>query len=676
MAHQPAGQAEAPSQLLAGILAIAADAIIAIDETQKITIFNNRAEQIFGYARAEILGQPLERLLPERYRGRHGEYVKSFGAGPLEARQMGERQEIYGQRKSGEEFPAEAAISRMTQGEQHIYTIVLRDISTRKTSENALRQSEERLRLSVAAGRIGLFEYDHKSNQIFWSPLFREILGLGEEVHATLESYMSASHPDDRDMIRAGLERAYDPEGNGVFALEHRVVPCVGKVGWVTNNSQTYFAGVGPERKPVRTVGAIRDITERRLYLAELETRVAERTRALRDEIQQREVAQAALVQSQRMEAIGQLTGGIAHDSNNLLTVILGNLEMIEDELHGHPAMKYLKEAEEAAHMGARLNQRLLTFARRRKLESKAINLNVHVLTMSELLRRTIGEGVDLTTNLAHDLWLARVDPSEIENAILNLAINARDAMPEGGSLRVETQNCAISKENAQNNNGPAVGDYVKLSVSDSGSGIPPEVLARVFEPFFSTKDQGKGTGLGLSMLYGFVKQSNGHVAISSELGCGTTVDVFLPRAVDAKTSRDTVHEDGGVIPGRGETILVVEDNAQVRALTAARLRRLGYSVTEADNGPHALSALESGTLPDLLFSDVVMPGGMSGFDVARAVWQRHPSQRVLLTSGFAENLAPTDDPLFSDSTILRKPYNLADLARAIAKSLDAPLKT
>lgn len=673
MANKPADQAETQSQLLAGILAIAADAIIAVDEGQNVTIFNNRAEEIFGYRREEIIGQRLERLMPDRFRAHHSTYVEKFGDAAVAARQMGERQEIYGVRKSGEEFPAEASISRMVLSGKRTYTIVLRDVSKRKAAEKALRNSEERLRLSVAAGRIGMFEHDHRSGQIFWSPLFREIIGASDDVQASIETYLTLSHPDDRERIRFGLSRAHDPAGSGVYDLEHRVIRADGALRWVTINSQTYFSGAGLDRKPARTVGALRDITERRLYLEELETRVAERTKALREEIQQREVAQAALVQSQRMEALGQLTGGIAHDSNNLLTVIMGNLEMIEDELHGHPAMKYLKEAEEAAHMGARLNQRLLTFARRRKLESKAINLNDHVLTLSELLRRTIGEGVDLTSNLAHNLWPARVDPSEIENAILNLAINARDAMPDGGSLRVETQNCVVGGDSASQGNGPAAGDYVKLTVSDTGSGMPAEVLARAFEPFFTTKDQGKGTGLGLSMLYGFVKQSNGHVAISSELGRGTTVEVYLPREAGIKSSRDDGHEDVGVIPGRGETILIVEDNAQVRALTAARLRRLGYQVTEADNGPHALAALESTDLPDLVFSDVVMPGGMSGFDVARAVWQRHPGQKILLTSGFAERLAPADDPLFADSTILRKPYSLADLARAIAQSLAGP---
>jgi len=660
------------AEYLAGILAIAADAIICVDDAQSIIMFNSGAEHIFGYTGGEIIGQPIDRLMPERFRQVHAGHVDTFGGSPVRARQMGERQEIFGLRKSGEEFPAEASISKLNLGEQRTYTIVLRDISRRKLAEKALLASEERLRLAVAAGRIGLFEYDHETGENFWSMLFRDVLGLDETTPASVTTYLAASHPSDRAMIEAVIARSGDGTSDGVLALEHRLVLPNGALRWVAMNAQTYFAVDGAVRRPLRTVGAIRDVTERRLYLEELEARVAERTRALREEIQQREVAQAALVQSQRMEALGQLTGGIAHDSNNLLTVILGNLEMIEEEVQGHTAMKYLKAAEEAAQMGARLNQRLLMFARRRKLESKAINLNDHVLTLSELLRRTIGEGVDLTTSLAHDLWPARVDPSEIENAILNLAINARDAMPEGGSLRVETQNCVVSNESAQRDSGPAAGDYVRLSVSDSGVGMPPEVLARVFEPFFTTKDQGKGTGLGLAMLYGFVKQSNGHVAISSEPGRGTTVDVFLPRDQSTDPKPSVLNADASLMHGQGETVLVVEDNAQVRALTAARLRRLGYLVLEAPDGLRALAMIEEGRKPDLIFSDVVMPGGMSGFDVARAVWERDPSQRVLLTSGFAENLAPVSDPLFAERSILRKPYSLADLARAISDSLRA----
>ena len=618
-----------------------------------------------------MVGQPVERLIPSRFRPAHARHIDTFGTSGIHARQMGERQEIFGVRKSGEEFSAEASIQKLNLGDTRVYTVVLRDITRRKRAEKALRASEERLRLAVAAGYIGLFEHDHETGQNYWSPLFRDIIGVEPDAQATTQTYLAASHPADRAFSSRPSQTQLTSRATESSPWEHRIALPDGTLRWIVLNAQTVFSAGSEDRRALRTVGAIRDVTERRLYLEELETRVAERTSALREEIQRREVAQAALVQSQRMEALGQLTGGIAHDSNNLLTVILGNLEMIEDELEGHPAMKYLKEAEDAAHMGARLNQRLLTFARRRKLESKAINLNDHVLTLSELLRRTIGEGVDLTTSLAHDLWPARVDPSEIENAILNLAINARDAMPDGGSVRIETQNCIVSGETEESGNGPAAGDYVRLSVSDTGNGMPPEVLARVFEPFFTTKEQGKGTGLGLAMLYGFVKQSNGHVAISSELGNGTTVDVFLPRENDGGSARSIAVPVDGFERGKGETILVVEDNVQVRTLTAARLRRLGYEVWEAADGPRAMATIDASRFPDLIFSDVVMPGGMSGFDVARAAWSRNPKQRILLTSGFAENLAPSSgDPLFANQMILSKPYSLAGLAAAIAQSL------
>ena len=657
------------AELLAGILAIAADAIISIDENHNITLFNNGAEQIFGYTSAEIMGKSLNVLLPERFRSLHGQHVRDFGETAVAARQMGERQEIFGRRKSGDDFPAEASILKLTIGSSRTYTVVLRDVSRRKADEAARQQSEERLQLAVAAGQTGLFEHDHLTGQIYWSPLFREIIGIGEHEPATPARYVTTCHPGDRDRIAASITPALAPTGNGGYALEHRVVLPDGTIRWVAVTSRTHFTGAGAGRRPACTSGASRDVTERRLYLEELESRVADRTRALNEQIRQREQAQAALVQAQRMEALGQLTGGIAHDSNNLLTVILGNLEMIEDELHDDPALKYLREAEDAAKMGARLNQRLLTFARRRKLEAKIISLNDHVLSMSELLRRTLGEGIDLTAVLAHDLWLTRVDSSEIENATLNLAINARDAMPEGGSLKIETQNSVVGPDDPGDE--PTPGDYIKLSVTDTGVGMPPDVLQRVFEPFFTTKEHGKGTGLGLSMLYGFVKQSAGHVAISSEVGRGTTVDVYLPREAGSDTRASANPKTADALQGGSETILVVEDNPQVRILTVARLKRLGYRVLEAENGPRALAILEAGGTADLVFSDVVMPGGMTGFDVARIVWQRSPGQRILLTSGFAEDAVPANDITFSARKLLRKPYSVSELAFAIREALD-----
>jgi len=371
------------------------------------------------------------------------------------------------------------------------------------------------------------------------------------------------------------------------------------------------------------------------------------------------------------MEAIGQLTGGIAHDFNNLLTIITGNLELLEMEIESDEQRDLLARANDAALMGARLTNRLLTFARRRRLEPVVLDLNDQVLSMAELLRRTLGETIALSTLLAPRLWSVRADPSEIENAVLNLAINARDAMPAGGKLVLETKNVVLDERDVATEVGVQPGDYVRLSVSDTGVGMSPEVLARVFEPFFTTKEPGKGTGLGLSGLYGFVKQSGGHVTVYSEVGKGTTVNLYLPRVTSELEAAKTARGETSAVPLAVETILLVEDNAEVRRVSARRVRNLGYTVIEAENAVGAIEVLKSGAKIDLVFSDVVMPGGMSGFDLARWAQQNMSSVRVLLTSGFAEDVARAGEATAPDLEILRKPYTAADLARALRVALD-----
>ena len=273
-------------------------------------------------------------------------------------------------------------------------------------------------------------------------------------------------------------------------------------------------------------------------------------------------------------------------------------------------------------------------------------------------------------TALAHDLWSTRVDPSEVENVVLNLALNARDAMPKGGNLQVSTRNVTIDVATAQLSDGMEPGDYVRLTVSDTGVGMPREVLDHVFEPFFTTKGPGKGTGLGLSTLCGFVKQSRGHVTITSEMGRGTSVNVYLPR-IDAGDGAAPKSSDGRPLPqARGETILVVEDNPQVRTLTTERLRRLGYQVIEADSGPAAIAVLETAQHVDLVFSDVVMPGGLSGFELATEVRRLKPGLRVLLTSGYAESTARSQEQQADARRLLRKPYSLVELAESVRAEL------
>ena len=376
-----------------------------------------------------------------------------------------------------------------------------------------------------------------------------------------------------------------------------------------------------------------------------------------------------ALRQAQKMEAMGQLTGGIAHDFNNLLTVIIGNLEMLEGKLTTPLQRELTTEALEAADLGARLTARLLAFARRSQLEPESINLNSFVVSLTDMLHRTLGATIYLSNALTPNLWSVRVDPSQVESAIVNLAVNARDAMSAGGRLLIETDNVAVDADMAERLDGLAPGDYVRLSVSDTGSGMPEAVRERAFEPFFTTKEQGRGTGLGLSMIYGFAKQSSGLATIESTEGKGTTVTIYLPRyrVEPASVSAD---DEAAADKGAGQVILAVEDDERLRKLTVARLEELGYRVRSAASGAEALALLAADPAVDLVFTDVVMPGGMSGNELGLKVRALYPYIPVLLTSGYAEELAGDLTKAGKDLKILRKPYRLAELAAAIGDAL------
>jgi PAS domain S-box-containing protein len=528
---------------LSAILSIAPSAIISIDARQSITLFNEAAEKLFGYTRAEIIGQPLDLLIPERFRRTHRGDVDRFWGSPQNARRMGERQDVAGLRRNGSEFPAEASISKTEIGGERIFTVVLQDISEQK---NAAEQ--------------------------------------------------------------------------------------------LANMNRT------------------------------LEQRVVERTRELEEALRKREEAQKQLIQSQRMEAFGQLTGGIAHDFNNLLAIVSGSLELLEPAVTDGRARDHLERATNAASMGARLTSRLLTFARRRRLEPTILNLNDQVTGLLELLQRTLGEQIILKTSLAANLGFAIADPSEAENAILNLSLNARDAMPHGGRLIIETANVTVDEGDAAAVKGLKAGDFIRLSVSDTGTGIATEVLEKVFEPFFTTKSTGRGTGLGLSTIYGFATQSGGTVTIYSEVGHGTTVHLYLPRAESKAEGRAAARGSAVLFSRNNETVLVVEDNPDVRETTLQRVEALGYVVEEAPNGPEAIKILEKRADIALVFSDVVMAGGMSGYDLGLWVKDHKPEIKVLLTSGFAAEVAQKGHA--GEFQVLRKPFSRAEVARALSDTL------
>ncbi len=378
------------------------------------------------------------------------------------------------------------------------------------------------------------------------------------------------------------------------------------------------------------------------------------------------------LLRSQRMEAVGQLTGGVAHDFNNLLTVVLGNADLLAegglDEAGRRQALEMLVSA---AQRGAVLTQQLLAFARKQPLAPSEVDVNQLVAALDPMLRRTLGEHIEIEFVRGAGLWPTMVDPTQLENALLNLCLNARDAMPTGGRLTLETANASLDQRYADEHAEVTPGQYTMLAVSDTGEGMAPEVLQRVFEPFFTTKEKGKGTGLGLAMVYGFARQSAGHVSIYSERGQGTTVKLYLPRASAGTRVAADVPPVQAALRGGAETVLVVEDDEPVRLLVCLELRAMGYRVIEAASGAEALRLIEQGEPIDLLFTDVVMPGGMSGRELADAALRLRPDLPVLYTSGYTENAIVHHGRLDAGVMLLPKPHRRADLARAVRSALE-----
>ena len=379
------------------------------------------------------------------------------------------------------------------------------------------------------------------------------------------------------------------------------------------------------------------------------------------------------LRQAQKMEAIGQLTGGIAHDFNNILAVIIGMTDLTATDVAGDPKLAaMLKQIDEAAERGAQLVQRMLAFARKQPLEPRVLDVNDVAKRAAAMLERTLGEHIILVTALPDGLWPALVDPSQLEDAIINLAVNGRDAMPKGGRLVIETANVHLDQAYAAQLAGVQPGEYVAVIVTDTGTGMPPEIVERAFEPFFTTKEVGRGTGLGLSMVYGFVKQSRGHVKIYSEVGLGTSVRMYFPKAMEKPASAAHASAPPGrELPLGRETILVVEDDAAVRKMAVSILEDLGYQVRQAPDGKRALDILHGTGHIDLLFTDMIMPNGVSGADLVEAARQLRPSMKALLTSGYSEQFITGRGDADRDVRLLGKPYRREQLATAVRSALN-----
>jgi nitrogen-specific signal transduction histidine kinase len=393
------------------------------------------------------------------------------------------------------------------------------------------------------------------------------------------------------------------------------------------------------------------------------------------EDITERKAVEDQLRQAQKMEAVGNLTGGVAHDFNNLLTVIMGNLDLLQEEVAGNRSVEQRIEAIlQASERGADLTRHMLAFSRRQPLQAKAIDVNALIARATRLLGRTLGENVSVEVCTAADLPAALVDASQLETALLNVAINARDAMPDGGTLTISTRVAELDEDYAARHPGVVAGAYLGIDIADSGTGIPPDVLEHIFEPFYTTKPVGQGTGLGLSMVYGFVKQSGGHINAYSEPGLGTVFKLFLPLAEPAApTGEAESSAPPATLPQGHEVILVVEDNPDLRAAVVLQLRDLGYQVREADNAHAALQILDAPDRIDLLFTDMIMPGGINGKELATKARARRGDLKVLFTSGFPGTSSSLGAQLDAGDVLLGKPYRKHDLANAIREAFLRP---
>ena len=535
-------------------------------------------------------------------------------------------------------------------------------IEQRTQAEAELRSANERIELALNAGAVlGTWVWDIPNDRVTGDERFARAFAADPQQAASgmaLDRVTTAIHPQDRPRVRAMIEHTI--AAGGSYRAEYRVLQPDGGYRWIEANGRCELASDGT---PLRFPGVLIDIDERKrteLALRQLTQTLEER---VSEAVRQRTQAEEQLRQAQKMEAIGQLTGGIAHDFNNLLAGILGSLELIQRKLPGseHPQLaRFIDAAIASANRGASLTHRLLAFARRQSLDMRAVEVNGLVRAIEELLVRTLGEQIRLDIHLADDLWPTRSDGHQLENALINLAINARDAMPHGGTLRIETRNTQLDEAGAQNHQVPA-GDYLLLSVSDTGCGMSEDIIRHVFEPFFTTKPIGQGTGLGLPMVYGFVKQTGGYLHLESQVGQGTTLNLYLPRLIAAPA--DLPHSAPSDAPrGTGERILVVEDDKVVRMLIVEVLEELGYRLIQASDAQSALGLMEQHAPLDLLLTDVGLPG-MNGRQLADAARQRQPNLKVLFATGYAEGAELRDGYLGNDMDMIAKPFSFESLA-------------
>ena len=650
---------EASQDALAEVLAAIGDAVYAMDRDERILFANRRALELWGKTADEVVGRQLLDAFPGIAAGEPYHAYRSVLASGRP-----ERLETIA--------PAlglwiELDVRPAPHGG---LVVVFRDIDDRKRGEAALRESEERFRSMLEALPQMAYVVDREGNHLYVNRQF--LAYIGRPVAPETAARDVFVHPDDLARLRVARAKAH--RDGEEFTIEARIRRHDGAFRWHRIQNRPMRA----EGRVLYWLGTAVDIDDIRHANELLEQRVAERTaeleaanRRLAAQIEEREVAEAQLRQKQRLEAIGQLTAGIAHDFNNLLTSIIGNIELVEARpgMLDERARRLLGAAGAAAGRGAALTTQLLAFSRQQRMNPEPLDLNRVIAGMSGLLNSTIGATIAIETRASPDLWPALADAAQIELVLLNLAINSRDAMPDGGLIAISTTNVTLGAPRRPAE--PQAGSYVAVSVADTGAGIPAGILDKVFDPFFTTKEIGRGSGLGLSQVLGVAQQLGGGVHIDSEPGVGTTVTVYLPRAdrlVDEPARRAPRGRRRAVARQRPVGgILLVDDDPDVRAVAAAMLRDAGHRVIEAGSGGAALERLDAeASHIDLLIADLAMPG-MNGFELARAARQERPDLPILFVTGFAD-MAQSEES--EHETVLQKPFRAEELTAKVAEVL------
>ncbi len=626
------------------VMESAADIILTLDSTGIVQFANPSAVKETGFVQSELIGLPVRRLFEEPAKW------DEVWQGILRDGSLARPIEFVARRKDRSNSHLEVSASRWADQGRFFVTAILRDVSERHAAEAELRslnqnlerrvaeRTQERDRIwRVSRDMLGVMMSDGRWISV--NPAWTQTLGwLPEEILGKTSEWLD--HPDAHHKTRDEIARLAATKEAVSFESNFRTRGGQYRVlSWTAVNAEGLLYCVA------------RDVTEQRRQQEALVK------------------AEDALRQSQKMEAVGQLTGGLAHDFNNLLTGISGSLELLQLRISQgrfKDVERYISMAQGASNRAASLTHRLLAFSRRQTLDPKATNVNRLISGIWELINNTIGPAIEVKTSEERDLWTTLVDPNQLENALLNLCINARDAMPDGGHIMIKTTNCTFDQAAARERE-LKPGDYVCLSVSDTGTGMTEEVAKRAFDPFYTTKPLGQGTGLGLSMIYGFAKQSGGQVRIDSIVGRGTKIYLFLPRHSEHEASaKDTVGTPRSSQAVEGETVLIVDDEPSVRMLITEVLGELGYTAIEAADGTSALRVLQSDTRIDLLVTDVGLPGGMNGRQLADFGRIARPALKILFITGYAEKAVSSGDQLEPGMEILTKPFAMDGLAARI----------